>query len=136
RKDQDDRAWPAGNGGMEGAADELGDAVSTVDLGDPLADRPEHATIVDLLEAFPLDHMGPDLADEEDHRGGILERGMQANRRVARAGPSRDKADPGPPRQLAIGFRHIGGAALLPADDELDRTVAVKHRVENREIRL
>ena len=59
-------------------------------------------------------------------------RDMDAGRGIGGARAARDKADAGPPGRLADGFRHHGGAALLPADRDVD--VAVVERIERREI--
>src|SRR3546814_8626041 len=115
---------------MEGTADELGNAVGPIDLTDPLADRPEHAAIVDLLKAFALYHMGPDLTNEEDHRSRVLECRVQTDGGIAGARPTRDKADAGTARHFAVGVSHVGGASLLSAYDELDRPVAIQNRSE------
>ena len=47
-------------------------------------------------------------------------------------GPARDEHDARPAGDLADRLRHHGGAALLPADGELDRPVV--ERIERREI--
>src|SRR3546814_16051744 len=45
-------------------------------------------------------------------------------------------SDAGPAGQLAVGLRHVGGPALLAADDHLDLVADVVKRVEHREIAL
>ena len=86
--------------GREGARDVLRDAVGAVDLRDPFRHRPEHAPVVDLLERLALLLVGSDLADEQDQRRRVLERGVHADGGVRRAGPRVTKQMPGRPVSL------------------------------------
>ena len=99
-----------------------------------LAMRAEHRAIVELLERLALAHVARDLADEQDHRRGVLPRDMHAGRRIGGARPAGDEADAGPAGRLADGFRHDRRAALLPADGDGD--VAVVAGVERGDIAL
>ena len=98
----DDRSRAAAGRGVEGPRDELGDAGGIVDLGRPFGDRSEHRAIVELLEGLALAHFTCNLADEQDHRRGILARDVQPRRRVGGAGPAGDEADAGPSGRLAL----------------------------------
>ena len=51
---------------------------------------------------------------------------------VGRAGASGDEGDAGAAGHLAVGVGHVGDAALLPADNEVDLRRVVQ-RVEHRE---
>jgi len=119
---------------VERVAHKFGDAVGAVDARHPFRHLAEHAAVIDFLECFALDDLAADLADEQDQRRRILERGVDADRGVGRAGAARDEADAGAAGQLAIGFGHVGGAAFLAADHELDRILRVVERVEHGEI--
>ena len=132
---QHHRPHAPGGRHMEGAADELGDALGTVDLCHPLGHLAEHAAEVDLLEGLALDHLAADLADEEDHRGRVLEGDVHAGGGVGGARPTGDEADTGPARQLAIGIGHHRRPALLAADGQGDLRRIVE-RVERRQIAL
>ena len=57
-------------------------------------------------------------------------------RAVGRAGTARDEADARAAGQLAVGLRHVGGAAFLAADDEPHGLARVVQRVEHGEIAL
>src|SRR3569623_2000222 len=57
---------------------------------------------------------------------------MDSDRRVGGARPARHEGDARPSGYLAVGFGHVGDAALLPADDEVDRRRVVE-RVEHGE---
>ncbi len=109
-------------------------ASASIDLADPLRHRPEHLAVVDLLERLATELSPPDLADQQDHRRRVLERGVDAARRVRRARPARDEADPRAAGQLAVRVGHVRGADLVAADDEADRRVV--ERVEHREVAL
>ena len=61
---------------------------------------------------------------------------MDADGRVRRAGPAGHERDAGAAGQLAVGFRHVGGAALVAADDKPQRFARFVERVEDREIAL
>ncbi len=110
----------------------LGDAVGAVDLRDPLRHRPEHVPEVDLLERLALDLVGGHLADEQNQRRRVLERGVHADRRVRRARAARDDGDARPAGELAVGVGHVRRAGLVTARDQADRRVveAVEHREE------
>ena len=101
------------------------------DLRRPLGDRAEKGAIIHLLESATPQHRPLDLADEQDHRGGIVLRDMHAMRRVGRAWTPRDEADSGSAREAPLGERHDRRARLLTADRDIDR--GVMHRVKRRE---
>ena len=128
------RPGPAVAGGVEGARDQFRNARGIVDLGRPFGDRAEHRAVVEFLERLALAHMAPDLADEHDHRRGILARDVDAGRGVGGARPARDEADAGAAGGLADRLGHHGGAALVPADGERD--FAIVKRVERGQIAL
>ena len=126
------RAWTARAGRRERSRDILGDAVRTIDLRDPLRHRPEHPPVVDLLEGLALLLVGRDLADEEDQRSRVLERGVHPDRRLRGTRPPRDDRDARPPGELPVGVGHVRGTALVAARDQADRRVieAVEQREE------
>ena len=130
------RSRPPGARLVERLAHELGDARRIVDLDDPFAQRREEPPVLDLLERLAVGVPALDLADEHHHRRRVLGRGMQPRRGVAGAGTPRDHDHPGPPGELAAGFRHVRGAALVPAGDGGDRIARVVEGVEDREIAL
>ena len=136
RQREHHRPLAAGGRAVESMAHVLRHPVGAVDRGDPLRHLPEHPAVVDLLERLALREVGPDLADEEDHRRRVLERGVDADRRIGRAGAARDEADPGLAGELLVALRHVRGAAVLARDDEPDRVARVVERVEHREITL
>ena len=129
-----DRARATGSRDVERTRDELGDPVGAVDLRHPLRHRAEHVAVVDLLERLAPHHLARDLADQEDQRRRVLERGVDAAGRVRRSGASRDHADPRAAGQLAVGVGHVGGADLVAAGDEADRGVV--EGVEHGQIAL
>ena len=118
---------------MKGVLHELGNAVGAVDRGHPLGHLPEHAPVIDLLEGFALDEIGPDLSDEQDHRRGILIGGVQADRGVGGTRPAGRKADARLAGQFAPGLGHIGRAAFLTADHQWQGLAHVMQRIEHRE---
>ena len=105
-------------------------------LADPLrhAERAgaEDLAVVEFLKRFAVALIGRHLADEQHHRRRILERGVQTDRRIARAGAARHEAHARPRRQLALRFGHEGRTAFVAAGDEADalgmRVKAVEHR--------
>ena len=127
-----DRAGPSGAGRRERPRHVLRDAIGAVDLRDPLRQRAEHPPEVDLLERLALLLVGGDLADEQDQRRRVLERGVHADRRLRRPGPARDDGDARPAGELPVGVGHVRGAGLVAARDQPDRGVveAVEHREE------
>jgi hypothetical protein len=119
---------------VEGTVHIFRDALGLVDLRHPFGERAVHLPVVDFLEGLAIDHVAPDLADQQDHRRRILEGDMDARGRVGGAGPAGHHGDAGTPGQLAVGIRHHGRPALLTAGDETD--VAVDQRVQQRQIAL
>ncbi len=128
------RPGPARGRGVERAGDHLRDARRLIDLADPLGDAREHLPVVDLLERFAPAHLARDLADEKDHRGRVLACDVHPVAAVGGTRTAGHHGDAGPPRELAVGLGHHGGAALLTADDVAD--LAVVERVEQPEIAL
>src|SRR6185503_5056595 len=98
----------------------------------PFRDGAEHRAIIELLERFALAHLACDLTDEHDDRRRVLTRDVQAGRSVGGAGTARHERDAGPAGELADGFRHHHGAALLAAHGH--GNIAVMERVERGEI--
>jgi len=131
---QHHRAGSAGGSGLEGTRNVFGDALHAVDLRDPFGHLAEHAAVVDFLERLAVDEVAADLADEQDHRRGILERGVHADAGVGRARPARAEDDAGAAGQLAVGVGHVGRAALLPADDEARAVAALVEAFEHAEV--
>ena len=105
-------------------------ATRIIDLRDPLGHLAEHASIVDFLEGLAVQMLTRALADQQDHRRRILERGVHAYRGVRRAGPARDDCHAGSTGELADCFGHIGRGSFVPADDGLDAFGLIVQRVE------
>ena len=135
---QHHRARPALQRGVEGACHVFGQAVGVLHLAHPLghAQRAgaEHLAVVDLLEGLAVALVAGHLADEQDHRRRVLERGVQPDAGVGGAGPARDEADARAAAQLALRLGHEGGAALLPAGDEADVVAVLVEAVEHGQI--
>ena len=127
-----DRAGAAGGGDAVGAGDIFGDAARIVDPRRPFGDRREEGRHVDFLEALAVAVGAVEVADEQDHRGRILEGDMDAGAGIGRARAARDEGDAGPPGHLAVGVGHVGDPAFLPADDGVDLGRVVE-RVEHGE---
>src|SRR6185436_2815099 len=136
RQRQHHRPRPSRAGGMERVAHVFRDALDAVDLADPLRHLAVHAAIVDFLERLALGELVRHLADEHHHRRRVLLRGVHADRAVGRAGAARDEQDAGLAGQLAVGLRHVRGAAFLAADDEREALALVVHAVEHRQVAL
>ena len=130
---QDHWARPAGGRYLEGLVDQLGDALSQVDLGDPLGQRREHLAEVDLLEGLAVDLMARNLADQHDHWGRILERRVDTDRRIAGARAAGHEQHPGLAGELTIGLRHEGRTTFLAAGHEADLG-CVEEGIEHFEI--
>src|SRR5712691_7316170 len=61
---------------------------------------------------------------------------MHADRGVAGAGATGDHGDAGLAGELAVGFRHVGGARLMARVDELDPVAHAVEGVQQREVAL
>ena len=129
---QHDRAGPTSSRDAVCPRDIFGDAPRVLDPRRQFGDRAEEGGEVDFLEALAVAVAARNVADEQDHRGRILEGDMDAGAGVGRAGTARDEGDAGPPGHLAVGVGHIGDAAFLPADDSVDFR-RVMERVEHGE---
>ncbi|MNE33919.1 hypothetical protein D3C80_1276150 [compost metagenome] len=118
----------------EGALDHLDGALRAFDLGRPLGQSAEDLAVVDFLEGAAATVGQGDLADEQDHRRGVLMRRVHPDAGMGRARSARDHADAGLAGQLAIGLGHVGGAGLMAADDDLDLVAHVGQGVEHGQI--
>jgi hypothetical protein len=116
--------------------DDLRQPLRVLDLRGPLGKTTEDLAVIQLLERLTADLVGIHLTDEQDHRRGVLLRGVHGDARVGRTRPPRDEADPGLSGQLAIGLRHVRCAAFLTADVQAQRVLDVVHRVDRGEIAL
>jgi hypothetical protein len=128
------RPRPAVQSAVERLAHQLGDAPRILDLGDPLGHLPKHPAVIDLLEGFAFGLFARHLADQQDHGRRILEPGMQSDAGIGGARSTRDEADAGLAGELAVGFRHVGGAPFLPTDDVADRIALGVQRIQRRQI--
>jgi hypothetical protein len=84
-------------GSMEGARNDFRDARRIVDLRCPFRHRPENGAVIELLECLAVAHVAADLADEHDHRRGILARDMDPADALLAPGPRVTKQMPGRP---------------------------------------
>ena len=119
---------------MKRALNDLRDLRRLLDLGRPFGEGAEKGAIVHLLKGAPAEHRSLDLADEQDHRRGIMLGDMDAMRGVGRARPARHEADSRPPGQPPLGQRHHRRAGFLAADRHLDARIV--ERVERCEEKL
>ena len=71
--------------------------------------------VVDLLPGLAALERARHLADEQDQRRRVLLRGVHADRRVRRARPARDEADPRAAGELAVGLGRVRGPCLVAA---------------------
>ena len=118
---------------MKRVAQIFGNALRIVDLRDPLRHLAEHAPIVDFLESLTVEMFARALADQQDHRRGVLKRGMHADRRMCCTRPACDERDAWTPRQFADRFRHVRCRGFVAADDGLDLFGLVVQRIQHGE---
>ena len=118
------------------AREHLGDALGVVELERPLRHRAEHGLVVELLERLAPALVARDLADEHDQRRRVLARGVDAGRRVRRARPAGDEAQPGAAGELAVGVGGVGRGAFVPAVDDAERVAMRVEPVEQSEVGL
>jgi hypothetical protein len=116
-----------------GAGDVLGNARGVVDALDPFRQGPEHLAKVDLLERLAVAEVAAHVADEEDHRRGILESGVHADAGLRGTRPARDETEPRTAGELAVRLGHVGGARLVPTCHELHLVLHVVEAVEDRQ---
>ena len=129
---QHHRPRSAGGGDAIRPRDIFGNAPGIVDPRRPFGDGTEESRKVDLLEALAVLVGARQVADEQDQRRRILEGDMDSGAGVGGAGPAGHEGDSRPPGHLAVGVGHVGDAAFLPADDDIDLG-RVKQRVEDGE---
>ena len=96
----------------------------------------EHLAVVEFLEGLAVALVAGHLADEQDHRRGVLERGVQADAGVGGARAARDEADARPAAELALRLGHERRAAFLAAGDEADALAVLVKAVEHRQVAL
>lgn len=110
----------AAGGDMEGLGDHFGDRRRVGDFGGPFGHAAEHGFVVHFLEGFAAALGARHLSDEQHEAGRVLLRRMQADGGMHGAGTAADHADARTAAHSAVGFRHVGGARLVAAGDELD----------------
>ena len=138
RQDQHHRAGAAIHRCGKCARHVFGDAPRVVDALDPLGHaaggRPEEAQEVDLLEGLAVACVAGHIANEQNHRRAVLKRGVHADGRIGGAGAARHKTDAGAVAEFAVRLGHVGRAAFLPVDDELDFVGVKVKTVQHREV--
>jgi len=111
--------------------DVLRNAIRVLDLRRPLDDTAEHGPIVDFLEGLSITEVGSDLTDEEDHRGRILNCGVDADAGIRGPRAAGDHRDARPAGELAVGLGHVRRAAFMAADHEPDPIANIVHCVQH-----
>ena len=134
RQREHDRPRSPGRCGRERPVEVLRHALGALDLRHPLRDPAEHGGVVDLLERLPAGHVPADLADEQDQRRRVLERGVHADRGVRRARAAGDDRDPRAAGELPVRVGHVRRARLVAADHVAQLGVA--QRVEHGQVAL
>ncbi len=124
------RPGTAGGRDGKGAGDEFGNSRRIVDFHHPFGQVAEEALVINLLPGLAFLVSASHLANEQDHRRGILHRDMDACRGVGSAGAARDEADAGLAGEPALAIRHHRRAPFLAADDGADPARIVQ-RVEH-----
>ena len=95
-----------------------------LDLERQLRHRAERVAVVELLECLSPAMLKWHLADEEDQRGRVLKRGVDAGSGMRCSRRARHEADAGPSGHLSVGLGHVRGAGLVPCDDEADGRIS------------
>lgn len=128
------RAGAAADGTLEGLGELLGHTPGVVDLHHPLGQRRVHLPVVDFLEGLAAELVAGHLADEQQHRRGVLEGGVHAHRGVGGAGAAGDEADARLAGELGVRLGHVGGAAFLAAHHQVDPFPRIVQGVEHRQV--
>ena len=81
----------------------------------------------------PVAEVRAHVADEENHRRGVLERGVHAHRGLGRARAARHEAQSRAAGELAVGLGHVRRPRLLAADHELHLVLHVVEPIKHRE---
>ncbi len=116
----DDRARPPRHGQAGGAQRELAQPVGARRLDRPFGDRREYVRKFGFLEGLTMALPRRHLTHQRQHRAGVLLRGVDADCQVAGADHARAHAHRWPAGELAKGFGHEGGAALVSGGDDAD----------------
>ena len=111
---------------MIGARDVLRQAFGIVYLRYPLCHLAVHSAVIDLLERFAIHHVPANLPDEQNHRGRVLVGDMNSGSGIGGSGAARDHTHPRLAGELAVGFRHHGGAPFLTTHHGADGGRVVK----------
>lgn len=114
----------------------LGNSTNVRNLRCPFCQGCEHGPEVDFLKALAIPNVAPDLPDKENHWRGVLERGVDANGGVGRAGTTRHETYARPPGQLSEGVGHVGRAAFVAAYDKIDLIANVVKCIQDGQIAL
>ena len=99
-------------------------------LGDAAIDP----TVIQFLKRLAPPLMARILADEQQHRRGILKRGVDADHGIGGAGPPGDKTNPRLAAQLAAGLGHISGPAFLATRYQPDAPAVMIKSVQRAQV--
>src|SRR5215831_113424 len=136
RQCENDRASAPRERHAERARHVFGNPLRPIDLRDPLGNAAVHLPIVDFLKCLSIGEIAANLTNKNDQGRGVLLCGVDADCSVGRTRSARDEDDAGTARELAVRLAHVGGASLLPADDEPQALAHVVERVEDRQVTL
>ncbi len=134
RQRQQDRARSAGEGLADGLRHDPRDVLGAARLRRPLGEAADRRDLVDLLEGLAALERALDLADQREHRAGILAGGVDPDGQVGAADGAGAEAGSGAARQLPVRLGHERGTALVAGRHDPDPRVG--ERVEEAEERL
>ena len=119
-KSKDDGARPTRNRHGIGARDIFRNAIRRIDPRSPFGDRAEEGREIDFLKPFAVAHLAIHIADEQDHRLGILHGHVNADAGIGRAGTAGYKGDTRAACHRPVGAGHERNPAFLPTRYDVD----------------
>lgn len=117
---QEHRTRPATERLAYGLGKDVHQLLDGARLDGPLRELAERTGLIDLLEGLPAAIPALDLADEDEQRGRVLFRGMDADGHVRGADGASSQAYRGPAGQLAVGLGHERRSAFVACGDDPD----------------
>ena len=134
RQRQEDRPGTAGQRLADGLRHDARDVLGAARLRRPLGEAADGRDLVDLLERLAALERALDLADEREHRAGVLAGGVDPDGQVGAADGPGAEAGGRAAGQLPVGLGHERRTALVAGGHDPDPRVG--ERVEQPEERL
>jgi len=132
----DHGARTARHGQLKGAVYEFARSAGHVDAHHSLRQVGEGLREIDLLEGTSMPVLARDFAHEQNHGGGVLLGGMDADAGMSQPRPPGHERNSRATGQLGRRFGHIGRRRLMPTGHDAHRIACIVECVQHIQVAL